>query len=429
MISRCVKMVVWGLLVLSAWPSAARAGRTFHVDPKLGKMTNEGSSARPWSTLEEVVAAGKIRSKDANGKVVNPAGAVRPGDTILLRTGYHGDVSISGAYNDAVITVAAGKDQRPTLKRLRLCRARKWTFRGLTVTPSVGPKYEQTTLVSLGLRRKTPCSELVIENSFIYSVQDSSKWSKADWVSKACNGISLGREGKGLIARGNYLLNVRFGINLAAPGSTAEGNTIENFSGDGIRAMVDDLTVQYNTIMNCYKVDKNHDDGIQCFLFNKGRGTVRRATVRGNIIINRQDPNQPHQGALQGIGFFDGPLIDFLVEKNVVLTAHWHGVSLYDAQNCKILNNAVYTRWTSEKPRPWIMLGQKQGLTKNNTVKGNIAHRFNLPKSGVDTADNHEVTEEAFYKRMKELTAFINKKYGPVHPVSNRPRIGKHVQK
>jgi len=370
-----------------------------------------------------------IRSKDARGKIVNPAGPVRPGDTILLRTGYHGDVSISGAYNDAVITVAAEKDHRPALKRLRICRASKWTFRGLTVTPSAGPKYEQTTLVSLGLRRKETCSELVIEDSFIYSVPDSSKWSQSDWVSKACNGISLGREGKGLVARGNYLLNVRFGINLAAPGSTAEGNTIENFSGDGIRVMVDDLTVQYNTIVNCYKVDRNHDDGIQCFLFNKGRGTVRRAVVRGNIIINRLDPNQPHKGALQGIGFFDGPLIDFLVEKNVVLTAHWHGVSLYDAQNCRILDNAVYTRWTGEKPRPWIMLGQKQGLTGNNTVKGNLAHRFNLPRTGVEASDNRKVTEEAFYKQMKELAAFINRKYGEIHPVSKRPRVGRRIRK
>ncbi len=395
---------------LLAWVQAGLAG-TFYVDPENGKMDGDGSADKPWSTLEAVVA--------------DKLGAVKPGDTILLRTGYHGDVNISQARNDAVITVAAEEGHKPVLSRLAVSRASKWTFRGLTITPSAAKEYQKCTIVSLGLRKKEPSSDLVIEDCFIYSVLDTSKWSAEDWGARACNGISLGRDGKNLVARNNYLLNVRFGISMAAPGSLVEGNTIENFSGDGIRVTVDDLTVQYNTIKNCYNVDANHDDGIQCFLFNKGRGTVRRATIRGNIIINREDPKQPHRGPLQGIGFFDGPLVDFLVDKNVVLVAHWHGVSLYDAQGCKILDNAVYTKWHDEKPRPWIMLGSKQDRVGSNVVRGNLAHRFNLGKGEVDAAANEEVTEKAFYRKLGELEGVINKKFGALHPVCRRPRIKK----
>jgi hypothetical protein len=37
---------------------------------------------------------------------------------------------------------------------------------------------------------------------------------------------------------------------------------------------------------------------------------------------------------MQGIGFFDGPLVNFTVEDNVVCSETWHGVALYDAQGC-----------------------------------------------------------------------------------------------
>ena len=71
------------------------------------------------------------------------------------------------------------------------------------------------------------------------------------------------------------------------------------------------------------------------------------------------------------------------------------------------------------------MLGSKQGQIGSNVVRGNMAHRFNLGKGQVDAAANEEVTEKAFYRKLGELEALINKKFGTLHPVSQRPRVGK----
>ena len=71
--------------------SAARGAQTFYVDPENGSMNNDGSAAAPWRTLAEVVASKLVR--------------IKGGDTILLRSGYHGEVQLSGAYNDEVVTV------------------------------------------------------------------------------------------------------------------------------------------------------------------------------------------------------------------------------------------------------------------------------------------------------------------------------------
>lgn len=402
-----------GIALLSAVVIVARlsCAATYYADPEKGSPDNDGSAAAPWRTLEEAVKGGKLAK-------------LKGGDTLLLASGKHGDVRIDGN-NDEFITIAAGKDQTPQLSRFEIGEGRKWLVKGLTVSPAFGKPYKGT-ILSIGERGES--SELVVEDCFVYTAEDSSKWSIEDWM-KANSGVWLGRHGTKLTLRNTYVLNTRFGINLCSPDSLCEGCIVTNFSGDGMRVTRDGITVQYCVVKNAYVSQKdgddNHDDAIQCFLFNKGTGTVRNVTIRGNILINREDDKQPFQNTLQAIGFFDGPLIDFLVEKNVVLTVHWHGVSLYDAQNCKILDNACYTRWKDEKPRPWVMLGSKQGEAKGNTVKGNMACSFNFKADPAVTAENNEpVTEEAFNQKMSEAEAVINEKFGRFHPVAKYARLG-----
>jgi len=384
---------------------------TYYADPAAGSPDGDGSAERPWRTLEEVVRARRLAS----------------GDTLLLRSGYHGNVSLSGA-NDETITIAAEKGHSPRLGRLVLTEGRNWQFKGLAISPSCGGGPYRGDMVILG--EGGPSSDIVLEDCFVYTALDSSGWSARDWM-EANNGIFSGRHGTRITLRNNYVLNTRFGVSLSSPDSLCEANVVCGFSGDGIRVTRDGITVQYNVIKDVFvgsaHGDDNHDDGIQCFLFNKGRGTVRRVTVRGNIIIDREEEGRPFATGMQGIGFFDGPLVEFLVEKNVVLVSHWHGISLYDAQGCRILDNACYSKWPGPS-RPWIMLGTKRdvGGSRGNTVRNNMAHSFDLRADPEVTEEgNVPVKEEVFYQRMRELEAFINGKFGRFHPVAKYSRLGK----
>ena len=58
-------------------------------------------------------------------------------------------------------------------------------------------------------------------------------------------------------------------------------------------------------------------------------------------------PQQPHRGALQGIGCFDGMFVDWIIENNVIIVDHYHGITLGGARGCRIVNNTVidWTRW------------------------------------------------------------------------------------
>src|SRR4051812_12693122 len=86
---------------------AAPAGRsTFYVDPAKGNMNNDGSAARPWSTLQDVL--------DSKRKLVGAS--IKPGDIIYLNSGDHGNVQIAGAVNSDFVTVQATPGQVPTLR-------------------------------------------------------------------------------------------------------------------------------------------------------------------------------------------------------------------------------------------------------------------------------------------------------------------------
>ena len=392
--------------------AATAAAETFYIDPAAGKPTNKGSKDAPLRTLEEAVRDGLL-------------GRVKPGDTILLRDGLHGRVVFSGA-NEDFVTIAADEGHKPRLSYLEITSGKKWHIKGLTVSASFGEPYDG---IMLKFADGGESADIIVEDCFVYSTLDTSTWSAQDWM-KANSGITMGRHGTGHVLRNNYVLNTRFGINLCAENSLCEGNVISHFSADGIRVTRDGQVVKHNVIRNIYVSDadgdKNHDDAIQVFLFNVGTGTVRNVTISENLIIMREDENQKWPANMQGIGCFDGPLIDFTVEGNVINTSHWHGVSLYDAQGCKINNNMIYTQWTDAKLRPWVELGTKNnGEVKGNQVKGNHAFSFKLTNDkSVDAADNNTPTEALYTKRQGELLEAIETKFDKVHPKAGFRRTG-----
>ena len=350
---------------------------------------------------------------------------LKGGDTLLLRSGNHGEVKMSGD-NVTTVTIAAEPGQTPQLGRLTIAKGSKWLVKGLTISVSFASAPYKGTMVTLA--EGGPGDDLVLEDCFIYTVLDSSKWTAAEWMN-ANSGVMVGRNGKNLTLRNNYILNTRFAVALCSPDSLCEGNIITNFSGDGIRITRDGITVQYNTVKNSYigpaDGDKNHDDLIQCFPFHAGAGAVREATVIGNLLIGNEDPNQPFLHSPQGLGFFDGPLEDFVIEKNIIVSNTYHGISLYDAVNCKILDNLVKAA-SAQKVTPWISLNtKKKGGSSGNTVKNNMARAFVLKADPTVVAENNvPVNEAVFSERLKEQEKFINGKFGEFHPVAKLSRLG-----
>ncbi len=362
---------------------------TFYLDPEDGSMANDGSSQNPWTTVQEVLDSNLIETyapfeypylEGDSLILINEGAPVESGDTLICRSGYYGALHISRKFNTDYITIKAETGHVPTFKNVRFTGARYWHLQGLTITPSKAPEYENTTLVSIEWHGFSgPSTYITIENCYLYSVENASSWSAEQWDELSCTAISS--QGKNVIIRNNYCKNVNFGISSSRDSCLVEYNVIENFAGDGLRGLGNYNTFQYNIIKNSFDVNGNHDDGFQSWSVGEGgvgTDTVWGVILRGNTIINYEDPNQPHRGTLQGIGCFDGFYADWIVENNIVIVDHYHGITLSGAVNCHIINNTVADRDTMNSDiSPWIRVGNHKNGSKSVgcIVRNNIYYR------------------------------------------------------
>ena len=345
--ARTGMFVVATTLFLSAVTSADAA--EYYVDPSAGSA-GDGSESNPWASLQDAIDAGDVAA----------------GDTVWLMSGDYGELRIESANNTDTITIAAANEQEPLFTSVLVRDSSAWTLRGLHVRGENAGYLIDVDGNSEGVR---------VEACVLMSTADASNWSAQDWINRASSGISV--DGTRMTIRNNLLMNVGYGISVSADHSLVEGNLIENFSRDGLRGLGDHSVFQYNTVKNCYAVDDHHDDGFQSWSVGDGgvgTGEVVGIVLRGNTFINYEDPNQPHRGTLQGIGCFDGTFVDWVVENNVVVTDHWHGITLLGARNSTITNNTVVDLNQERPGPPWISIDDH----KNGTAPTGCVVRNNL---------------------------------------------------
>ncbi len=391
------------------WLAAPAGATEFYVDPASGSDAGDGSAAHPWRTLKAVVEAHLIETRNWEslpyqpGKqlaTVNAGAPVKAGDTLWLRTGYHGAVVISGAYNALPITVAAQSGHSPRLGSLLVRSAQSWVFRGLSVSPSHAPPLSQITIVSIEDHNWTgPAWDIVLDDSDIFTVADASAWGAAQWIDVASSGVSVSADR--VTVRGCRVRNVRFGISVSGDAALVRENLIDGFSADGLRGLGDDGTFEYNRVQNNYVTsaqgDSNHDDGFQSWSVGAGgvgTGEVRGVTLRGNVFINHVAPSHPLRSTMQAIGCYDGLFAGWLVENNVVITDHWHGISFYGMRDSRIVNNTVVDIDQVSPGPPWIMVtAHKDGRpSRNVVVRNNLATDFSLQGDNVVGDHNIELT-------------------------------------
>lgn len=365
---------------------------TYYVDPATGSMAFPGTSSSPWSTLEDVFTANKIFA---------------PGDVILLRTGYHGSPQIKGV-NASLVTIQPDTGATPKVKKLVIKTAANWLISGLDICPqNAGASiYDTGRLVDV----QGTASDITVKNCLIRAASDITGWTATQWqtlLTKGSNAVYVA--GPRTTISGNVLQNVSFGICVTktAPFAVISGNTITAFYNDAIRGLADDCVFEYNTVQDSYVADDNHDDFFQSWSTDAsgavGKGTVYRLTLRGNTFISRRDSSQPLYSPPQGIGCFDGMFEGWVVENNLIVSQTYHGIALYGAINCRVVNNTVV-----ENPldgtgavRPWITLPNHKNNAdgspwpvppSGNIARNNITSKPVSIVAGGGVADHNQTT-------------------------------------
>ncbi len=388
------------MMLLLALPALAA---DFYADPVHGDMSGDGSLAHPWGALEDVIAAGMFEANDWDALpyvegtsvlVPRTAGPVGPGDTLWLLDGDHGVALFDSLYVDGTITVAAAPGAHPTLGRVRFRASSGWVLRGVTISVELAPEPSILPLVELDSHAwRGPVHDVTVEACDIYTAMDTTTWSAADWDSRSVDGIRA--EGDDVTLRGNHLWNVDFAIATTGARALVEDNLVERFSGDGLRGLGDHSVFQHNTVRDLFFVNANHPDGFQSWSTGAdgrvGTGEVVGTTLRGNVFVNATDTTRPLQGNLQGIGMFDGTYVDWVIEDNVVVTDHWHGITVMGARGTRVVNNTVVDRIEgNEVGPPWIAItAHKNGTPPVDClVRNNLATAYNSAATGVAADHN-----------------------------------------
>lgn len=331
-------------------------------------------------------------SPDAPASIDGALEAAQSGDEVRLQGGYYGDLSLSGRFGEETL-VAAAEGQEVQARTLTVSGAEHLTVSGLSISLSHADSYESDTLVSVG----GGSSFVTLSDCDIFSVPDaeSGDWSASDWAELPGTAVSV--RSPDIVITGNRIRNVGYGIsiNYDAPRATVSYNHIQNFSRDGLRGIADDGLFEYNTVLDAYDVDDHHDDFFQSWSYEDGVvGTtvVRGVVLRGNLFVNFTDPERPFAGSAQGIGCFDGFFEDWVVENNVVIVNHWHGITFLGARNMRIVNNTVLDNLLDDGPGPpWINVAEhKDGSPSSDIlIRNNLTQDITLEAE--DSLEDHNV--------------------------------------
>jgi hypothetical protein len=334
-------------------------------------MDNDGNSSNPWRTVQEVFAAGLFGT------------TIQPGDTVLLRDGYHGEVVYSNAHNSDYITIAAEEGHTPGIRRIHLTNVGYWIFKGLTISPELAPTYVANNLFHI----EGASENIILEDSNLYYTQDSSGWTLGDWNTRLGSYTIYLENGTNMTVRNNTLKNVYFGVIITASNSLIEYNEIENIAGDGMQVNADNVVIQYNTMKNFYDIDDNHDDVIQSW--SHGVLVHENITIRGNYVacveVGETNPLITRAGPM-GIGGTStgGVYRNWRIENNVVLVQHQNAIRLRDAIDSVIINNITFNP-TGLNSEPSIHFGSNP---VNCTIRNNMAPLYG---SNIEVDFDHNI--------------------------------------
>lgn len=370
--------------VLSVSEESNVVGTAYYCDPVNGSMSNPGTQASPWKSLQDVFSAQKTFNS---------------GDVIYLLTGAHGSPYMTGTHSDYV-TIKPFSGENPVLASVQVENGSYWAFDGLTFsTNGSGGSFARDYM----FLTKNNATYLKIENCTFSSTDDSSAWSKTDWYANSEDAVII--RGDHVIFNNNTIKNVYFALQIEGDYAEVKNNLIDNFGADAVRALGSHAVYENNIIRDAYIEDYgiNHDDGIQMYdKDNVAAGIIEDVIIRNNKIYSFADPITQAMVAdnlvgysMQGIIITDGHTENVTVENNLVVSDHYHGITLTGAINCKIQNNTVSKTPTSFNPvaeaTPWIQVkNDKQGNgSTGNIIRNNIATMF-TPWTYVETANTTE---------------------------------------
>ncbi|MEC9197348.1 MAG: right-handed parallel beta-helix repeat-containing protein [Pseudomonadota bacterium] len=358
-------MIIRAFLALVIFSCALPAfAAQYYVAPQ-ASADGDGSSARPFDSVKSAIQSGVLAG----------------GDRLILAPGSYDAITLLSDFNfSPPVVIGPARAHTAHTPQIFVRQGDGLTFYGINVWPEKANLAPDNLLETF-----SGATNIRFENLEVRGKPNANEsyfsWSAEDWVTRWRHNGALLRGAKNSVVNSRFR-GVAFGITIEGPDGLVTGNTISGFSGDGMRTLGDNGLFENNQIENCFKVDGNHDDGIQSWARHEGadgRKVVRGVKIVRNRIYEWRGP-EPHplRCSLQGVGLFDGIFNNFLIKDNLVAVTHYHGISLYGGDSSQIVGNTVVNLRGEQADRPWIKIDSKKTGpgNRNNLVIGNVAPKY-----------------------------------------------------
>ena len=329
----------------------------------------------PAVTQVQPTAAGTGTAWNSVGELLK-SGQVKGGDRILLMGGYYGALNIMNAKFTSPVTIQAVPGQVAHAETMTVRASSNLIIRDLKLWALT-----ENHPVPIVVRTYGDTSNITLNNLDVRAYKDSvgyMNWSQAKWLANQRSAFLL--DGDKVTIKNSRVTGVYHGIQSTGPNGTIENNIVDGFAGDGMRALGDNALVKGNKLQNCFQINANHADGFQSFSRDPvtgkaGTGVVSGLKLIGNKIVEwNSSATNPLRCKLQGIGMFDGMYDDLVIQNNLIVSSHYHGITVTGTRRAVISNNTVVNMTGGVSKYPWIKVANH----KNGTLSANVAISNNM---------------------------------------------------
>lgn len=330
-----------------------------------------GATGTTWNSVAEVIKSGQVKG----------------GDRILLMGGYYGALNIMNAQFTSPVTIQAVPGQVAHAETMTVRASSNLIIRDLKVWALT-----ENHPVNIVVRAYGNTSNITFDNMDVRAYKDSANymtWNQAKWKANQRSGFFI--EGANVTVQNSRVTGIYHAIQTLGPNDAILNNVIDGFSGDGMRALGDNSLVQGNKLQNCFQINTNHADGFQSFSRNPvtkkaGTGVVAGLKLIGNKIVEwNSAATNPLRCKLQGIGMFDGMYDDLTIQNNLIVSSHYHGITVTGTRRAVISNNTVVNTNGGTSKYPWIKVFNHKTGTKsaNVTISNNITSQVGPLPNGM----------------------------------------------
>ena len=339
-----------------------------------------GSKERPYRSLQSLMESGYEPISN---------------EVIYLLNGNHGTANLHGGH----YTIAAASGHAAVLNAIHITNGKNILVHSIRIESRMPVNSYLLTIDTLS-------EEIIIQNCKITCTVSDDELHQKNWKEYVASGIYC--DGNKCRIHGNLIQYTFHGLQTNGNQNIISNNIIDRFCGDAIRNTGNDNQFLENFLSNAliddyYDPTGNHDDLLQAWTHDS---PILNIIIKKNIAISTTDPDLPNRSKIvQGLVCFDGFTENWVVDSNIVVTDHPHGISLYGAKHCTIKNNIVLRnphKFYDFESDPWIMIHDHKDkrMSEHNKVISNVATKYNIPSTSTIIKDN--TTIDSIY-----LTNFI----------------------